>query len=236
MALSTFGCADPYQDKIHSVNFELFYKGKKASCIIEDFRFFISSVELNNQKVKLSDHPFQTSNISLLDFFTNRYCQRSVPLKLIPYNQSLYFSIPEKTENNKVDLSFNIGLPSTLNHQNPVKAKAPLNQSAMHWQWLSGYKFLRLEYEKNDQLNRFHLGSWGCSGKLPNNISCKEPNLIEINIKDFKLGESHIEIHLDSLLEIDSDSLCMGDPNDKACQYWINALQTDVFRLGKSKP
>jgi len=208
-------CSKDAHKEMIALQFDLYYQGKLYDCSkseeyafkIIDFRFYI----------------FQTENdIHLVDFAFDDKCQATV---MVPN-----FKIQNVEQNN---FSLNLGVPNHLNHQNPVKASPPLNLSEMHWQWLSGYKFLRLEYYKAEVLNRFHLGSWGCSGKIPDSVNCEQPNVIALNFKEFVLNQSSIQIHIDGLMDIDSDSLCMGDPNVAACRKWLDALQTDVFRIKK---
>jgi len=163
-------CSSEQQRLVHDIKFVLKQDKQQLNCAdlavvgLTDFRFYVFQDE---------------GEVQLLDFVSAGECR--VWLKATGFRSSVQA---------QGDLSFSIGVPNYLNHQNPVKAQPPLNQSAMHWQWLSGYKFLRLEYEKDDQLNRFHF------------------------------------------INVESDSLCMGDPNEPTCQKWNDALQNDVFKTG----
>jgi len=216
------------------IEFKLLYQGKELSCSdfeklnlsLLDMRFFIHDLSFGNDSLDLIDTEWQSSGVALLDFEnTKRQCEQNN----LSNNDSVQFSSSITTGKEGV-LSFTVGLPNNLNHQNPVKAPSPLNRSDMHWQWLSGYKFLRLEYIKNQQLNRFHLGSMGCSGRIPNDVTCNTPNTLKVNLADFEMGYSIVQIHLDGLVEVESEGLCMGNPNDEACDLWIEALSENTFR------
>ncbi len=221
------------QARQHQVSFQVFYKDRAVSCqslkaqgiLLSDFRMYIDQLRYFASRAAISQP--QMIPIQYLDF-NSLNCD----------DQKLFrtLEVVESSNIQAYDLGFQVGVPYRLNHQNPVKAEPPLNLSSMHWQWLSGYKFLRLEFEKAGQLNRFHLGSWGCEGKLPDAVSCKQPNRINILLEKFRLNENIVEVHLDSLFAVESKTLCMGDPNDPACQVWTNALKDDVFKIGESSP
>jgi len=229
-AIFGFGCSESVTNKIEQkIEFQVFFQGSPASCQeletaginITDFRMFLDQLKFFSSRAAIAQH--STSQIQYLDFIQGGCSDQNLV-------QSL--SILESKNIQATDVFFQIGVPNQLNHQNPVKAETPLNISTMHWQWLSGYKFLRLEFQKGKRLNRFHLGSWGCSGKLPNDVLCKQPNLIPILLKDFNLDTSVVEVHVDVLLNVESESLCMGDPNDNACNTWVGALKNNVFKVG----
>jgi len=207
-----------FEGKVYEIPFQLFYQDKPLDCDnhqILDFRLYIYDLELGQSAVSSSPK----NKIQLLDFISSYECKNQLMLEVSKLS-------------NQSELNFTLGVPSGLNHQNPVKAEYPLNLSAMHWQWLSGYKFLRLEFENNDQVNRFHLGSWGCSGRIPDDVDCNAPNRIPILIPDFNIENSFVAVHLDALLDVETESLCMGSPNDRNCVHWLQALQHDVFKVG----
>jgi len=216
------------------IQFELYYENQVLDCEnlfnlpveLSEFRFYLHDFKLADSKVNFLNTDWQFDNIVLLDFVTSKVACDSIATG--KFNQEIFFHYSQV--DGYKDLEFTLGVPQKYNHQNPVKANAPLNRSDMHWQWLSGYKFLRLEYLNNHVLNRFHLGSVACSGKIPDAVNCKYPNRLKIKIKDFNLDTSIIEVHLDSLLDKNSEDLCMGDPEDLICKDWINGLEHQVFK------
>jgi len=221
-----------------SIDFELMYQGESLNCErlsrlpikLNDFRFYIHDFKQSHSGVSLLESKWQSQNVALLDFAaTQRLCDSS---EQRDFNQSVKFRY-SRTKG-VIPIGFSLGVPATLNHQNPVKAVPPLNRSDMHWQWLSGYKFLRLEYENGTALKRFHLGSFGCSGKIPDAVDCKYPNTMTIHLENYDLETSIIEVHLDALLNNKSSVFCMGNPLDKTCSQWIMALKNDVFKIGNT--
>jgi uncharacterized repeat protein (TIGR04052 family) len=126
-------------------------------------------------------------------------------------------------------LTFRLGVPQALNHENPFTAEPPLNDSIMHWHWLSGYKFLRAGVETDDDGFWMHLGSTACSGTIGHIEGCREPNRPEIRLADFVAGEDVVIIDLGALFaDIDlsdaSPSRCMSGPAEESCRPAFRAL------------
>ena len=82
-------------------------------------------------------------------------------------------------------LRFTVGVPFRLNHANPLTAKPPLDDSAMHWHWRSGYKFLRAGVRTGTDGFWIHVGSAGCEGTVGHVTACKFPNRIQVDLPDF---------------------------------------------------
>ena len=222
--------------EVKSLKFDLFYQNQLLECNLlralpfelNELRFYLHDLRVDNKSLQLSQNDTQHKSLAYIDFSsTLRHCDSKVYLQ--PNENVLFHSALTKFGS----LSFEIGVPLSLNHQNPVKAQSPLNRSDMHWQWLSGYKFLRLEYLKNNQLNRLHLGSTACEGEIPDNVTCKNPNHLQINLSDFDINTSVIQVHIDELVKSESDSLCMGNFEQENCRLWLNALQNSVFKVAE---
>jgi hypothetical protein len=47
------------------------------------------------------------------------------------------------------EMRFTLGLSETLNESDPTVADAPLNDFGMHWSWASGYKFIRIDGQRD---------------------------------------------------------------------------------------
>ncbi len=86
-------------------------------------------------------------------------------------------------------LIFRIGVPETLNHANPLLAAPPLSDSAMHWHWTTGYKFMRAGVKTADDGFFLHLGSSRCERTVENGIRCRDSNRPEIRVVDFVPGD-----------------------------------------------
>ena len=62
-----------------------------------------------------------------------------------------YVNVPEgldELNESLMSLSFNIGVPFAINHQNPLLQESPLNDSSMFWAWRNGYKFVRWDMQR----------------------------------------------------------------------------------------
>jgi uncharacterized repeat protein (TIGR04052 family) len=102
-------------------------------------------------------------------------------------NEKLIAAINNTDSTMPLTLSFNVGVPFAVNHQNPLTQASPLNDSSMFWAWRNGYKFIRWDMQ-NDMGDSwsFHLGSVGCKSaamvRAPQK-SCAQPNLIPVEIR-----------------------------------------------------
>lgn len=102
------------------------------------------------------------------------------------HNEKLIAAIDNINSTTPLTLSFNVGVPFPINHQNPLIQASPLNDSSMFWAWRNGYKFIRWDMQ-NDMGDSwsFHLGSIGCESaamvRAPQK-PCAQPNLISIEI------------------------------------------------------
>ena len=145
-------------------------------------------------------------------------------------------------------IRFTLGVPFDRNHADPLTAAGPLDDSAMHWHWRSGYKFLRAGVETNDDGFWIHLGSTGCEGTVGNITGCRSPNRVEVELAEFVPGDSEVIFDLAALLAgTDLDNAAPGDcssaPAESTCGAPFAALGLDfesgttlpdqrVFRLG----
>lgn len=131
-------------------------------------------------------------------------------------------------------VEFRLGLPFEVNHRNPDKAPSPLNLTTMHWNWLGGYKFLRLGAQLADGRGyRAHLGSTGCDGTIGAMTGCRHENRALFRVEGISDGEGGtrtIIFDVDRLLRgsdavdasastEDHGSLgCMAEDDDPGCR------------------
>lgn len=209
----------------------------KSTLIPRDFRFYISNIKLLNSKGKeiplqlLQDNKWQYKSVALLDFENNTAnCEGNKEI-----NKSIIGSIPiDKYKG----LSFDLGIPFELNHQDVNLAPSPLNLTSLFWVWRSGYKFARLDFSSTgiQQGYFIHLGSTGCGeinektyeskriSKTPP-LSCQNPNRAKINFPLFEIKKNKIIVDLGYLLsgsDINKNtpntaSGCMSGVNDPDC-------------------
>lgn len=132
-------------------------------------------------------------------------------------------------------LQFTLGVPAQLNHQDPLLAKPPLNQSELFWSWQQGYKYLRLDLQAKAHNTAsvsggwsLHLGATGCQSPSPLRAPaspCLAANLARISLT-YKPGQT-LQLDLAPLLQgltPAADNHCMADPNRKSCQLLLPRL------------
>lgn len=136
--------------------------------------------------MKFDQVRFYVSNAKLRDMGGNEIAQ---------YNDKYLLVDAANSENSIVlgaiapqhvhDITFNVGLDSLTNHQDPTQAEAPLNDATMHWGWnpMAGYKFIVLE-------GRF-------DGDGDDLITASDPGFIYHIATDALLGERMLTFHQD---------------------------------------
>jgi uncharacterized repeat protein (TIGR04052 family) len=191
-----------------------------------DFRFYVSDVRLvtpNGTEVPVTleqDGVWQYQNVAMIDLEDG-----SGPCSAFgneATNTTVRGTVPAGVY---TGATFVLGLPFALNHGNASTAPAPLNFTAMFWNWQFGYKFIRVDTA--DDKFRIHLGSTGCQSSGPSQppSSCSAPNLSAVSLTGFDPDRSVIVADLKALLsqnDIDSnapdtDPGCMSSPLDADC-------------------
>ena len=241
-------CSDKNTTPI-KLNFALTYQNHPISCepntteklhfSLSDFRLYLHNIELQDQQnqwhqVKLTNNQWQNDSTALLDF-------ENASDDCASGNEPTNTQISGLSIDNPKAVRFTLGVPFELNHQNPLTAKAPLNESTMHWHWQSGYKFLRAEFkqqiqqENEQQANlRLHIGSLQCKGEVNNISHCEKPNRTTYTIDDFDINQN-ITIAIDKIIDFYSQSnnlTCMGNNERPWC---ANALQWAGLDDNKAK-
>jgi len=205
---------------------------------LTDLRFYVQDLRLvsavgESVAVTLeADNKWQQHNLALLDFEDGSgLCMNGSA----GTNVSLRGSVPE---GNYRALSFTIGVPFDQNHSDPLHAKAPLGDPAMHWHWRAGYKFMRVGIRTATDGFWLHLGSTGCEGTVRNISGCRFANRIRVELNDFVLGRDSVIVDLAALTSgVDlSDALltnCSSGPSEVACSAPFRALGID-FHTGEA--
>lgn len=162
------------------------------------FIYDITLVDANKQR-----HPFLLDSSDYPD---------QVALILLASAQK-HFALSGLTPAEKVQaLEFTVGVPEDLNHNNPLRAQAPLNNSSMFWSWQQGYKFLRIDGNSADESTDdgsknnwvFHLGSTGCdspSALRPPQEPCRNSHRVRVRLPGFDPANHKIEVNLQSLTQ-----------------------------------
>jgi uncharacterized repeat protein (TIGR04052 family) len=145
-------------------------------------RGFIASAEDNATKAVITERGAQALDEFVRIADDNR-------------NKKLIAAIANIDSITPLTLSFNVGIPFPINHQNPLIQASPLNDSSMFWAWRNGYKFIRwdMQNDTGDSWS-FHLGSVGCESaamvRAPQK-PCAQPNFIAV---EMSLSSDSIEL------------------------------------------
>lgn len=205
---------------------------------LQQFQLYLSEFSVNNTPLLLDPTlPYQQANIALL----GAVCDGNALNSRGNWQLKFASALPSGS------LSFTVGVPQLRNHQDPLLAKTPLNQSDMFWSWQQGYKYLRLELagKASDKVNSpqanawaLHLGATGCQSasvlRAPSK-ACAQPNLARINLP-FQRGQT-LQLDLAPLLHginMSADNHCMSDINRLSCQTLLPRLGINGKALGWS--
>ena len=198
-----------------------------------DFRLYVSQVhllELGGAEVPVQldqDGIWQHDDVALLDFENG-----SGPCNAFgneATNTTIRGMVPAGVY---TGIKFTLGVPFDLNHGNASTAPAPLNFTAMFWNWQAGYKFLRVD-NASGAFQFLHLGSTGCESGGPSQPPsvCASPNRPTVEITGFNPDHSVIVADLKTLLAGNDLSTnaggapgCMSDSNDPECAAVFAAL------------
>ncbi|MFC3031555.1 MbnP family protein [Pseudoalteromonas fenneropenaei] len=186
----------------------------RSNLVVENFQFYLSDFKINNQQLTLQPDPrgLQHNGVVLI----GGDCHDAG-------NWRVKFAEPLPDG----QISFTLGVPFALNHQNPLTQASPLNVPEMFWTWQQGHKFLRLALREEQTQWQFHLGSLACQSpsmmRAPDN--CLVPNRISYTL-NYRRGD---------VLKVDFAMLltgmqplvageCMGDSNSPVCQPIMSNL------------
>lgn len=216
------------------INFDVEWAGNSLACdssglALTDLRFYVSDVILvdstggEQQLLMTADGKWQQTGITLIDLETgDAACQNGTS----PVNTAI---VGTADGADIVGLRFTVGVPFALNHENPLLAEAPLDDSAMHWHWRSGYKFVRAGVATDNDGFWMHLGSTGCEGTVQNISGCESPNRVNVVLTDFVPDQDRVVVDLSALFsEISFDdgvrSDCSSSPAELTCSRPFEAL------------
>ncbi|MDX1509117.1 MAG: metallo-mystery pair system four-Cys motif protein [Woeseiaceae bacterium] len=195
LLLGLTACAPPQQAL--QIRFEARADAGRIACdtassglTLSDLRFYVSDITLRRPDgtsvpvVLLEDDRWQQRDLGMVDLEDGSgNCLNGTA----DTNDRLVGSAPA---GDYTQLSFVIGVPFDRNHADPLAAAAPLDDSAMHWHWRSGYKFLRAGVGSVDDGFWLHLGSAGCEGTVGAISGCKFPNRMSVTLADYTPGDT----------------------------------------------
>jgi len=196
-----------------------------------DLRLYVSEFEAirrDGQPVPIrlvQDQTWQVDQVALLDFEDGQGpCSNGTK----EMNTTVLGDLPA---GDYQGLRFTIGVPFALNHADPTLAPAPLNNTAMFWNWQGGYKFIRFDTPGFP----LHLGSTQCAS--PSRTSkpsgpCVSPHRIEVRLETFDLRNDTVVLDFGRILrttDVRSNTPktqpgCMSFPGDADCIGVMQAM------------
>lgn len=214
-----------------------------------DFRYYVSEVQLltaDGQAVPLQleqDGVWQLENIALLDFEDGTGPCRNGTAGL---NTTVRGQVPAGAY---TGVRFTLGIPFERNHGDPTVSPAPLNSTAMFWNWQGGYKFLKFDTSTSGAaaetpaaaspqgaVTRYsvHLGSTVCAAASRTTApsACQNPNRVAVAFNRFDLAQHTIVADIGRVLaaaNVDVNAPktspgCMSFPGDADCPPVMDAL------------
>lgn len=222
------------------------WQGQPISCgndetALTDLRFFVSDIVLldadgGEYPLRLTpDGRWQQSGVALVDLENGEGSCTNGTAEM----NAIVVGTARDSEFDAV--RFTIGVPFALNHANPMLAEPPLDDSAMHWYWRSGYKFLRSGISNSGDGFWMHLGSTGCEGSVRSISGCRFPNRVTVEIADFSPATDRIAVDLSALFEAvnldDGDrSNCSSGLAETACAAPFAALGLEFAENSNKRP
>jgi len=206
-----------------------------------DLRFYVSQIEVtldDGSSVPLEleqDGLWQHGSVALLDFEDGTAGCRNGNEHL---RSEVVGSIASEAASRVTGVTFEVGVPFSMNHMNQAAAPSPLSLTAMFWSWNAGYKFIRAEVLSDGLPQGFfiHLGSTGCSpeGRASRPAThCVNGNRVPVELAGFDPSSQQIVFDLAALLagvdlsgaDVAGDrSACMSSPDDARCAPIFDAL------------
>ncbi len=176
---------------------------------VADFRLFVSNLRLiaaDGIEAPLAldqDGVWQLGDVALIDFEDS---SGSCVNGTAPTNATIRGRAPAGVW---TGLAFDIGVPFAANHGDPTLQGAPLNVTAMFWNWQGGYKFVKVDLATagqplaamqtasdhagggaSDKARGWslHLGSTGCAAASKTTAptaECANPNRMAVRFDAF---------------------------------------------------
>jgi uncharacterized repeat protein (TIGR04052 family) len=204
---------------------------------IDDFRLFIHDAHIHNHEtgelyhIELTQDDWQADETAKLDFEngSDGGCTGTTQT-----NTSLRgeVTLPSSIDTTSTEVCFNVGVPASQNHINPLNQPKALADTTTHWSWMAGYKYIKIDGVGNPGVSpvqgfNVHLGAQVCAAVDPNDMStsqCSQPNTFEVCIDDFNLETDTIAVDAGKVLAGSDVSVnngtaagCMAFPNDADC-------------------
>lgn len=229
LLLVVAGCEKPHTRVTFLFDLEsLKNASAEVSFYIHDL--YLINAEGQRLPVALTPGPWQNETVALIHLTSNANASQ---------HQQIVGRVQKQGE--FTALEFKLGVPFTHNHNYPLRAEAPLNNSNMFWSWQQGYKFLRIDVTGENHISQnswsFHLGSTGCvspSSLRPPVEVCQQENIatIQLPLKTTDTHSTNIQITLASLADLvepQEQLICSGNyRQDEHCSAMLKNIGLNV--------
>lgn len=226
-----------------------------ASAKLRDLRFYASEIHLidANDKavpVTLSSNEWQRDGVVLVDLEDGTdICGDAGGTPKI--NAKIVGTVPEGTY---IGVGYTVGVPLAQNHSDWNAQAAPLDIQAMSWAWQGGRKFLKIEVNPEQGVNRpaqgdspagnnstfnVHIGSTGCTGTNPAAglvDKCERPNRMAFNAPTFNANTQRIAVDVRGFLansniteDLGGATGCMSATTDPECAAIFDQIKIDLI-------
>ena len=149
-----------------------------------------NTYEIDGQQVKIDIMQFYMSGIKMVESDGDETFAESYHI-ISSTNNSVF--VGDLDIANGYDFSFNVGIDAVTNGQSeedfstrPADDPLAMQDPPMHWNWNSGYKFLRIDGEINGTAFKYHIGT--------------DAQLVNLNIEDgidVEEGGSNVIVQVD---------------------------------------
>lgn len=230
-------CAEPREAV--EITFAVRYGDARISCTeavdavqLSELRFFVHDIRVLHESGQdadfrlVNDGRWQDGTVALVDLEDGQgACENGSP----ELNATLKGTL---RPGQAASLSFVLGVPAEQNHLDPMTAPPPRNLTAMHWHWLTGYKFVRAAVRTETDGFSLHLGSSHCDG-APGTFHCQVKNRPVVTLAAFDPARQQIIFDIKKLFEVidltdGMPSDCSSGPDEVACRGPFQALGLDV--------
>ena len=231
------GCGRP--DVALTIPFAAYYGDDPVSCNedvgpvqLTDLRLYVSEASLlteDGEAIPIAletDGNWQQGDLALLDFENGSgRCENGTANT----HTTLRGHVPA---GDYYGLVFTVGVPFDRNHADPLTAVSPLGDTAMHWSWRGGYKFLRAGIRTETDGHWVHLGSTGCEGRINAITGCAAPNRVTVVLPVYRVERHEVSIDLAALFvatDLDDGEAtdCSSGPAELHCDGVFDALGLD---------
>ena len=204
------------------IAFEVRFDGQPIDCgspvdgaALTDLRLFVHDLSLRDgddvSEIELvDDGRWQDGRVALLDFEDGSgSCVNGSPV----VNRTVRGTV-QGVQPSTGQIEFSIGVPTELNHSDPLRAPPPRNYTPMHWHWSTGYKFL------SERASRRRQTALGCiwvavAVRAPpdGSFTCAAANRPRVRISEFDIAADVVVIDLARLF-----GPTLGDGSPWSCE------------------